>query len=240
MAPADKSVRIYEELARCYDRQPQVRDRFLVLASDAALTVGLVDEAERLRAELLRVNPQHMVKPFASMSQAMQSADFKNYVEGLRRSYPRTVAENLLVNAKAGAGEDWVPQPMPQSAPVNEGAGAYSFQAEIATQRQAPAAKITRSTSADRTQPLPGLPVQAVASAPAPRLPAAVPVEKPRPPRSNGPAPQPASVFIPVEPTNRERQRMAGRWVADALFLLVLVAALALLIYTLAKSITGR
>ena len=42
------------ELADCYDNQglPQLRDRFLVLAADAAQTAGQPEEAERLHHAL--------------------------------------------------------------------------------------------------------------------------------------------------------------------------------------------
>ena len=48
--PSDR-LTIYAELADQYDRLGQVsmRDRFLMLAADAALTAGRADEAERLR-----------------------------------------------------------------------------------------------------------------------------------------------------------------------------------------------
>ena len=48
MDPRENLLRIYRELADWYERQhqPQMRDRFLVLAADAALTAGRPDEAE--------------------------------------------------------------------------------------------------------------------------------------------------------------------------------------------------
>ena len=67
MHPHENLLRVYRELADWYERQrqPQMRDRFLVLAADAAQTAGRADEAERLRLRLLKVNPHHMLKPYA-------------------------------------------------------------------------------------------------------------------------------------------------------------------------------
>src|SRR5262249_13715278 len=77
MANAAQPVRVYEELADWYDRQGQakLRDWFLVLAADAALAGGRVDEAERLRGQLLYLNPHHLLKPFASFAEALKSPD---------------------------------------------------------------------------------------------------------------------------------------------------------------------
>ena len=90
MDPRENLLRIYRELADWYERQhqPQMRDRFLVLAADAALTAGRPDEAERLRLRLLKVNPHHMLKPFGSYAQALKTPDVLTYVKDLRVNYP--------------------------------------------------------------------------------------------------------------------------------------------------------
>src|SRR5713101_223049 len=98
MPPAEQATRIYRELAEDYGRQgqAQMRDRFLVLAADAALAAGQHAEAERLRGRLLQHNPHHLLKPYFSFAEAMKSADVQNYVSALRRSHPYEKAENLL------------------------------------------------------------------------------------------------------------------------------------------------
>ena len=98
MDPRENLLRIYRELADWYEqqRQPQMRDRFLVLAADAALTAGRPDEAERLRLRLLKVNPHHMLKPYGSYAQALKTPDVLTYVKDLRVNYPANVAEDLL------------------------------------------------------------------------------------------------------------------------------------------------
>src|SRR5437870_6932776 len=98
MPSAEQATRIYRELAEDYGRQgqAQMRDRFLVLAADAALAAGQHAEAERLRGRLLQHNPHHLLKPYNSFAEAMKSADVQNYVSALRRSHPYEKAENLL------------------------------------------------------------------------------------------------------------------------------------------------
>src|SRR5260370_20385607 len=91
-------VRVYRELAEIYESQgqAQMRDRFLVLAADAALTAGRPEEAERLREVLLQHNPHHLLKPYANLGEALKSSDIRNYVAALRRSHPYERAEHLL------------------------------------------------------------------------------------------------------------------------------------------------
>src|SRR5437762_1999563 len=95
MATPDNLVLIYKELADAHERQnqPQMRDRYLVLAADAALSAGRTAEADLLLARLLRSNPHHMLRPFTSFAQAMTSPDIRNYVGELRRTHPPEQAE---------------------------------------------------------------------------------------------------------------------------------------------------
>ena len=101
-------VRTYRELAEIYDSQgeAQMRDRFLVLAADAALTAGRSQEAERLRGVLLQHNPHHLLKPYASLAEALKSNDVRNYVSALRRSHPYERAEQLLERLSDHAGTE--------------------------------------------------------------------------------------------------------------------------------------
>src|SRR4051812_36187718 len=89
-AVTTQPLRVYQDLADWYERQsqPQLRDRFLLLAADAALSSGMPDEAERLRQRLLQVTPHHMLKPFASFAQALRSPDVQGYVSDMREKYP--------------------------------------------------------------------------------------------------------------------------------------------------------
>ena len=118
MGPAVNLLTVYKELAECYERrgQAQMRDRFLVLACDAALSCGQADEAERLRMKLLQANPHHMLKPYASFDQARSAPDVDTYVRNLRLNYSQPVAEDLLRTLRAGG--DPPTQPMQRVAPA--------------------------------------------------------------------------------------------------------------------------
>src|SRR5690349_14253294 len=106
MPSAEETIRVYRELAEDYGRQGQgqMRDRFLVLAADAALAAGQQEEAERLRSRLLQHNPHHLLKPYSSFAEAMKSADVQNYVGTLRRTHPIEKVEKLLQGQGAQAG----------------------------------------------------------------------------------------------------------------------------------------
>jgi hypothetical protein len=107
MPSTGEIVRTYRELAEIYDRrhEDQMRDRFLVLAADAALTAGRNEEAEHLHALLLKRNPHHLLKPYASLAEGLKSPDVSNYIAALRRSHPYERAENLLATMSGHAAE---------------------------------------------------------------------------------------------------------------------------------------
>ncbi len=99
------SLQVYKDLADHYERTgpPAMRDRFLVLAADAARSAGMDDEAERLRQHLLQLNPHHLLRPFRTFAQAMETPDVQTYVRDLRHSYPASRAESLLRDLRSGA-----------------------------------------------------------------------------------------------------------------------------------------
>jgi hypothetical protein len=117
MPSSEKTVHAYEELADWYERQglDQLRDRFLVLAADAALSIGSAEEAERLRARLLERNPHHLLKPFASLAEALKTPDVQNYVSGLRRGYPPESVDSLLEALRSGKS---APAPVGRATPA--------------------------------------------------------------------------------------------------------------------------
>src|SRR5579875_3384682 len=95
---------VYKELADWYERQGQaaMRDRFLILSAEAAFSAGNRDEAERLRQRLLQGNPHHMLKPFNSFAQALQSTNIQIYIHDLQVNYPPQTAEDLLRDLRSG------------------------------------------------------------------------------------------------------------------------------------------
>src|SRR5215475_10577607 len=113
------ALQVYKELADWYERQGQaaMRDRFLILAAESAFSAGNREEAERLRQRLLQGNPHHMLKPFSSFAQALQSTNVQIYVHDLQVNYPPETAQNLLQNLRGGAEST---SAVPQTAPLIE------------------------------------------------------------------------------------------------------------------------
>ncbi len=99
MRNPETMLRVYEELANRFVKQnePRFRDHCLVLAADAALSSNRPEDAERLRQQLLQHNPHHLLRPFASMSEAMQAPDVQEYVADLRRQWPPEFVQKLYL-----------------------------------------------------------------------------------------------------------------------------------------------
>jgi hypothetical protein len=105
---SDILPRMYEDLANHFARQGESgkRDECLVLAADAALSIGEPEDAERLRKRLLLTNPHHLLRPYTTMAEAMLSVDVCDYVADLRKQWsPETVAKLLNRPPGASSGE---------------------------------------------------------------------------------------------------------------------------------------
>jgi hypothetical protein len=232
MATTTPTALTYQKLAVFYDRkgQPQQRDRFLVLAADAAQSAGNADEAESLRLQLLRHNPHHLLRPFSSFAQAMNSADVQSYLNDLRNSYPpKKASEMLAALGPAPADKPSEAAPIPPTQPVIDLDAADPANRSIPSKEQlkvyrmrdeAPAAAKSASTGERPRQP---------AAAPLPRKQAAAapifslaPEPAPRPRRNEQRRTEPAS------------ESQSGAWLGTVLFVVVLAASLALAVYTLA------
>src|SRR4051812_18245581 len=98
MDSANDRLGVYRELADTYDRlaQASMRDRFMILAADAALEAGQPAEAEALRQRLLQASRYHMLRPYNSFAEAIQAPDVQTYLRDLRANYPLEVARQLL------------------------------------------------------------------------------------------------------------------------------------------------
>jgi hypothetical protein len=133
MPTADAIPRLYEELANHFARQGESRqrDNCLVLAADAALNIGMGEEAERLRKRLLLTNPHHLLRPYGSMAEAMASNDVRDYVVALRKRLPPETVARLLNRPLSNAGINSVasrPMPNAENAPaVDEPASPVSY-----------------------------------------------------------------------------------------------------------------
>jgi hypothetical protein len=111
MRNAETMLRVYEELANRFARQnePRYRDHCLVLAADVALSASRPQDAEHLRKRLLQFNPHHLLRPFASMAEAMQAPDVQEYVADLRRQWPADYAQKLYLEGDKALAETPAP-----------------------------------------------------------------------------------------------------------------------------------
>jgi hypothetical protein len=236
MPTADETVHTYRELAECYERQgqAQMRDRFLVLAADAALIAGHGDEADRLRNRLLQVNPHHLLKPYASFAEAMKSADVQNYISALRRSHPYEKAEHLLEEMRQNvSGVKKVAQnPPPKEAPKPE------EEPQVFRVRESEEEPKTVPSRVRSMRPQPAAPKEKTSATPA--RPAAPP-----PPAVTRPAPaadvfplRPQEKLLPPRapaPDDSEDREAGGTWVAAGLFWLVLISGVLAAGYSLGR-----
>ncbi|MBV9121801.1 MAG: hypothetical protein JO112_00400, partial [Planctomycetes bacterium] len=217
-------------------------DRFLVLAADAAFSGGQLDEAERLRGRLLQLNPHHLLKPFASMEEAVRSTDVQNYIAGLRRTYPPETAENLLETARAKAREKKPPPPIGILPARGEpGRAPETVKAFKHKDAPAPEKNPTPHPEAPRHAPKPA-PASSAPSPPPPppipatlnRSPAAAATMGPRPPAPPSPAARVSRASLPpVVP--RLPVSPPANGLCTLLFFLLLVAGLLLAGFVLAR-----
>ena len=241
------TLQVYRELADWYERQGQaaMRDRFLILAAEAAFSAGKPEEAERLRQRLLQGNPHHMLKPFSSFAQALQSTNIQIYIHDLQVNYPAETAENLLRNLRdgvppSGLGNSTL-SPVPQTAPLIEIRDEPTL--PLGSTMEPLKVYPLRDDSEPTLPPTP--PVKPThLNRPAARKPPTVPPERPVPilapvPRSQSvPArpPHPTAVATPLPPPPlAEAAAPAGAWLTLLLFGMTVTAGIALAVYTLAR-----
>lgn len=239
---ADRSVHLYRDLAENYDQhgEAQLRDRFLVLAADAALRAGQADEAERLRARLLEYNPHHLLKPFASLEEALKSRDVANYVSALRRSHPHEKAEQLLdsllqktvpptAREQAAAPGVQPPATQPQPAFKMQEPGPTMGRPEPLKPRAAPPPPPfgqPRQVSADMPRPAPMPGKQPAARRPAATQPLRTAALQPR---STEPSQTVGSQQF--ESDYEGREQAPGAWICSLLFAFVLLAGVTFTAY---------
>lgn len=94
---------LYLHLARASEEQNRVlqRDKFLVLAAGIALQAGYPSIAEDCRRRVLEQNPNHLLRNYATMREALASDDIRHYSHQLSRIYPFEKAEYLLDKYRA-------------------------------------------------------------------------------------------------------------------------------------------
>jgi hypothetical protein len=223
---AEEIVRVYYKLAdehRKRDR-PQERDRFMMLAADAAYTSGHKDDAEKLRRKILSENPHHFLKPYANLAEAFKSPDVNAYVSQLRTSYPFDKAQQLLREMR-GEGD--------REAGQNGGRRDDEFVVPLDADRGAAPVQFAidkpRDGAGDRE-------VQVMTERPRIERPAMSPQPLPglRPGPATGPGvfavrqePEPRRVAEPLAARTPRSEPNGGAWVGTLLFVLLLLAALA-------------
>jgi hypothetical protein len=265
MDEARRQQRLYDELADSYAErgQPQFRDRFLILAADSALTAGDQPEAERFRQRLLAVNPNHLLKPYASFVQAMQTADVQTYVADLRRNYPPDVAASLK-QALLGV-EQEVEHDVPVTAPLFNFDGVpdllmsdESGPLQIFTFRDEhpsglpptlPPEKFSSVAGAGPKRTIPPTLFDVEPAPPLPQIARPVPsrlkkaAPPPKPVARNSPPPPAATPVAPVpEAVHVEsvpETTYAGAWLATLLFVAVACSGFAVVVYALARPFFG-
>jgi hypothetical protein len=98
MRDHEAAMRVYVQLAVVsgQKQQPQVRDRFLLLAGVEACRAGWPEVADRCRLQLVASNPAHQIHLHATFADALRTADFQQLVAHWERYCPFEKAEAML------------------------------------------------------------------------------------------------------------------------------------------------
>ncbi len=239
---------VYLELSDYYDQrgEAQSRDRFLVLAADAAMAAGQRQEAEALRQRLLTLNPHHLLKPFSSLEDALKSRDVADYINALKRRHPPEQVAKLLEtsvkqNDKPVAGND---QPIHLHVPPDRGAPPVGPPAVevFRLKKEEPPATTIRPRPAPPPPPVPANPGRGKPASSPQHAPLSLP---PLPFAQEPPRPAPASTFRPRSPSVAQAPvpvyqgprvvATPGAWFCSLLFLVLLIGGIGLAIYSVGR-----
>ncbi len=198
-------VKLYQQLAEESQRtgRTEDRERFWLLAADAALQAGKPEEAERLRRTVLSHNANHFLRPYNSFAEAIKTPDILKYIQDLRKHYPPAQAERLLESLRAQAAAKAASEQN-----VNKAA--------LATLQPNQALPVAR-----RPQPA------AVPPPPEPARTGISDVFQMAPRQSEGPAKKAQRPTGQPRKSPSVREFQAGAWIGTLLFLALLVAGLA-------------
>jgi hypothetical protein len=253
MPSSDPKVRIYEDLAEWEHEHgsPQARDRFLILAADAALAAGSNEEAERFRARLLEYNPHHLLKPYPSLTEALKSSEVHGYIADLRSTYPVDEAQRTLSSVQKGekptpAADSSLP-PLPPPPPLLDRPVAKMRPA--AAQTPAPPEEEEAEAHPAEPEPIdaphygslrPPAPVPSAGALPPRELPPLEPEDEPE--EEEAEEEEAEEEEAEEEEAEEEEAEVGGEhgsgvsvFITDTLFVLMLLAGAALLGYTLAR-----
>ena len=89
---------IYLHLAAASQRRhrPHVRDRMLVIAGSVAARMGLGPAAAECRRLILKHNPNHLIRRWGTIEEALHDEDFLCLLKQLQRRFPQEKAERML------------------------------------------------------------------------------------------------------------------------------------------------
>lgn len=95
--PAD-ILAVYLHLASASRRRQRllVQDRLLVIAASIAAMANLPRIAAHCKRIILEHNPQHLIRRWDTVEEALQNPDFLHLLRSIQRRYPLEKAESLL------------------------------------------------------------------------------------------------------------------------------------------------
>lgn len=240
------NIELYQAVADAYHAQGkyQERDRFLVLAMDAAHTSAQYNLAEQIRGRLLQLNPNHLMKPYPDCSTAIQSPNFSTYLQQLRKNFPPAATAKLL--NELGGQTTAKPKPtmlatpsFPAAEPVEEQlsptwstinieskARTIDLSMQRPTELVEPIFRELPPASKPMHDPLADIPVS-------PQPP--IPFQQERPiskPPTSVQGQRPVIVPVPASSNRRQREEHAsGVWIGNLLFVVLFLASMATLAY---------
>jgi len=243
---------VYNELADWYEQKgpPSMRDRFLALAADAALTAGDVEVAEYLWERLLQFNPHHLLKPYATFVQATGATDVQTYLGELRSNYPPAAAHQLLLSLRGK--DNPTAHAIPPTAPLihfdddeidktahlepaPELLKVYPLHQEEDHTELLPPRRPARPALDETPPPRSGAPSRPTASGPttpAPRGPATLPrTSVPPPPPVSAPRRPP----VPPPPSEEPDEPKQGNWLGVVLCGVIVVVGMSFGGYSLLR-----
>jgi hypothetical protein len=240
------SALLFLDLADIYELrdEPKMRDRFFILAADAAFAAGQAQEAERLLQRLLQFSPHHMLKGYRTFAEAVRAEPVRVYLADLKQNYPHDVAQTLLESLrgrtvpvetmKATLPPTTVPQKLEPPPDLLD----PDRTAILPPQRLPTPARPAKSEDPP-TERL-SIPRPPSSGTRPPSSAARAPVPPPSTPRAR---PAPAALSVPrtkprpLAPPRRRRnlEPNGGGWLAMLLFIVVFIAGLALLGYGLVR-----
>lgn len=230
-------IELYQQIAEAYHVQAkyQERDRFLVLALDAANSAGQTSMAEQLRQRLLELNPNHLIKPYSSTAAALQATNFIAYVSQLRKNFPPAKAQGLL--KELGGPLPAKPKRTmlaesnyPTAIPVEDTKTPTWSQVNVATRPKpnaGPSIGILNYADEPRATPT-NDPLANVPVTPQPPVPFKLeqPAQKVQEPQH-----KPEIVPAPHQMSDHEAESPAGVWVGNLMFLILFLVSIATLAY---------